>query len=187
MSVSETLRDRAVPALLALLVAGSVLVGSAGVAAAAVVTDPANFGTAGSDEVENTTFSVTEDTQSVYVEMDSANASGNANVTVSWEQDDGTTGEVETVQLQPNSDGSAVLHETTVDPANYSTYRVVVTANSSDVPASAIDTGTVELVAGSGGGGGSLEVEGDGLTATIMGVPVVLALAAVGAFLIARD
>jgi hypothetical protein len=182
MSADES-RSRVLALALAVAVVGMAL--GPTLALAGVVTDSANFGAAGNDELATKNVSVSDSTSSVYVELDDTdgNATGNVNVTF-YGVENGSETQLNKVQLQPDSDNETELFEQSpVDSGNYSEYRVVAEANSSDTSAEYVTVGKFKKVAGAGGSG---ITSGSGLDMKIFGIPAVLVAAAGGAFLLVR-
>jgi hypothetical protein len=171
-------RGSATLALVGLLVTAVAAVAFVGLGAATVTTDSANFTSVGNDSLANQTIDVTNDTRSLYVELDNDTATASEPVEVAvFEVDaDGNETEVDRVQISA-ADGTTELYEfDALDPTNVSTYRVEVLGTASAIDSSALDVGTVAAVS-SGGGffGGSSGGIGIGAIA-VVGIGGYLAL-----------
>ncbi|WP_411964534.1 hypothetical protein [Haloferax sp. YSMS24] len=159
--MTATWKDVGAVGLLVMIIASVGALALAGGAAATVTTDTANFTNITDDELANQTLDVTNDTRSLYVELDNDtyNATGPANVTV-FGIDNGTETQVDKVQIEAAANSTEMYEYTSIDTANYSSYRVLVEGNSSDIETAAIDIGTVAEVSSGGGwlDGGSSSV-----------------------------
>jgi len=161
--------DRTTLAVVGLLVAAIAAVAFVGLGAATVTTDSANFTSVGNDTLANQTIDVTNDTRSLYVELDNdtATASEPAEVAVFEVDGDGNETEVDRVQISA-ADGATELYEfDALDPTNVSTYRVEVLGTASAIDSAALDVGTVAAVSS---GGGFLGSSSGGLSLGVIAV-----------------
>lgn len=162
--------------VLAVLAVGAL----AGTGAATVETNETNFVAVGNDTLSNQTLTVTNDTRSIYVELD--NSTGGApepvNVTVFGIDDGGNETQVDKVQISAAANSTEMYEFTAIDTSTYSEYRVLVEGNGSAIASTALDVGTVKEVSGGGG-----LLGGSGVTGSAaLGVLVIA-----GIILFARD
>ncbi|KAB1185668.1 MULTISPECIES: lactonase family protein [Haloferax] len=150
MSLSK--KDVGAIGLLVAVVSAVAMLALAGGAAATVDTDTANLTAVGTDELANQTLAVDNGTRSLYVELDNDtyNASTAANVTV-FAIDNGTETQVDKVQISAATGSTEMYEYTSLDTANYSSYRVLVEGNSTTIESAALDIGTVAEVSSGGG------------------------------------
>ena len=110
-------------------------------------------------EYHNATYSVDEDDERVYVDIDDTNGT---DVYVYFSATENSTGNETHISREVvNTDGTIASVNVTVDAANYSDYTVTVEGN--EEPAS-ISSGTVSKLDGGGGGTNSL-------TSSTFGIP----------------
>lgn len=167
-------KDAGAVCLLVLVVASVAALAFAGGAAATVTTDTANFtALTNATELANETLDVTNDTRSVYVELDNDtyNATSPANVTVFGVDDGGNETQVSKVQISAAANSTEMYEYSSIDTANYSSYRVLVEGDNSTIETAAIDIGTVAEVSS---GGGWLSGDNTSTGALAIGALVVL-------------
>lgn len=166
--------------VLLILVAG-LGVGLAGVASAQT----------GTTELANGTVDATNSTESVYVDVvgnSSMNGAGpvSATVTITGLEDgqaiaNGTQLATTTLSVSEGSTASYSYNVTESDATSYADIAVVVSTSGDETLIDSTDWGS--LVENSGGAGGFL----DGGLGEVAGIPVVVILAGLGAFLYLRD
>lgn len=158
-------------AFAALLLGSAALTGGA---VATVETNQTNFASVGSEELAHDSYSVDNDTQSLYVDLDNldGNNSGTVEVNVSAIDSNGNHTTVDTVQMNASSGNIESYEYSNIDPSTYSEYHLQVTGNSTTVEASSLDLGTVSKLSG---GGGFLSG-----SSTLFGFPMWLVLAVIG-------
>lgn len=147
----------------------------------------AMIGGAADVTVHNTTVSITEDTDTVWVEVNNTHDTNQANLTATVTALDADGNETSTTEnLTFNiASGTTDIQETslTFDTENETDASVVVTLDNTTVSESdvSVSSGTFEKIDGTGGGGFDL----GGLSTTEMGI--IAALVVVGAIFMSED
>ena len=132
------------------------------------------------------TLSVSDDTRSVYAEVENLNNSDGVNATarvvVYGLDEDSVATELKNTTVSPTGANETAMVEQSVNASAYPEYRVVVSSDQTNTTAERADVGSLEEVAGgSGGSGGSLGgfSLGGASNGQLLGI-VVIALAVVG-------
>lgn len=104
----------------------------------------------GEVELGNETVPITNDTDTVYVEV--GNTTENATATFYGIDSDGTETKTYNETIGPVAEGETVLVEETVDSDLYDDYRVIVMGNETDDGNATVEVGTFEKTSGGAGG-----------------------------------
>jgi hypothetical protein len=169
MAVSVFLGAFALVAVLGIVVAGA-----SGSALADVTTDQANFTQVGNDTLADKKIAVSNDTRSLYVELDDTigNASAPVNATIYGIDDQNVQTQVAKAQISPIDNGTEMWEYSALDPAKYPQYRIVVEGNSSQTSAEAVTVGKLQEVAG---GSGGFSIGGSNVSKGAIGAVVLVA------------
>jgi spermidine/putrescine-binding protein len=157
-------------------------------ALAVALTAVAGAGIVAAETLDDSTYSVTNDTQSVYAEVTgtsniSSASTADASVTYYGVNDDGVASEVSTSTVTVENGTTTLDEYTSINSSKYSEYRVVVDGNASKLD---VETGTISKAAG---GGSILGLDGS-WTDSIPGDPLYLGaglVAVVAVLAIVRD
>lgn len=136
-----------------------------------------DFSLAASTTLKDSTFAVTDDDESVYVEIQ--NSTDYVTATFYGIDSAGNETQVDEVHLEANST-EFTEHRVAVDNATYDKYRVVVSGT-------AVETLDVGLVGKMSGGGGALITDGGFFDWTVFGIPLFAVLGLGGIAFIFRD
>jgi hypothetical protein len=156
-------------------------------ALAVALTAIAGAGIVAAETLDDSTYSVTNDTQSVYVEVTGENMSGTttatADITYYGVGDDGIATQVSTSSVSVENDTTTLDEYTTINATKYPEYRVTVDGNATTLD---VETGTINKAAG---GGSILGLDGS-WAESIPGDPLYLGaglIAVVAVLAIVRD
>jgi hypothetical protein len=154
-------------------------------ALAVALTAIAGAGIVAAETLDDSTYSVTNDTQSVYVEVTGENMSGTttatADITFYGVSDDGIATQVSTSSVSVENDTTTLDEYTAINATKYPEYRVTVDGNATTLD---VETGTITKAAGGGSilgldGSWSEWIPGDPLYLGVGLVAVVAVLAIV--------